>query len=401
VLLQEYSGFSSDVPAYVRAQDLRDKIKSLEALVTSEFILRHIIKKFDPTPGRQSEPTDRELEDYRKRITVEQVGTQFVELKLLGGKKEGLGQELSAILAALFESLLSANNTSLDAATFLLRTRRQELRALEARLTSIEASGGDAERFISVQQQTLASATDKLAQLEAVAEQKARALDEALTTRVAQLNLAGSQPGEIVAALRREIAQSQTGGSAPSMQEPARPSARIAELSGLLADAEDLERVFGQIASAKSQQATVRANLKQAGKAALARQEWRYEADDIRKRYGQFEQRLNQPGGAAAIQLLRAPAQIQVIDTPKDPNRPRNSRLLILVGGILGALVISGGLGFLAEQLDGSLRGPDTLRARSRVPVAAVFSSLDIRPAGSPRNHRPPDLDRAALQDST
>src|SRR6056297_2078733 len=63
VLLQEYSGLNADQPAYVRAQEIRDKVKSLEALVTSEFILRRIMQKFAKGDAADGAVTERDLEE--------------------------------------------------------------------------------------------------------------------------------------------------------------------------------------------------------------------------------------------------------------------------------------------------------------------------------------------------
>ena len=107
-----------------------------------------------------------------------------------------------------------------------------------------------------------------------------------------------------------------------------------------------------------------------------AREQWQQEANLIREKYGQLSNRLRNPIAAGDIQLLRAPAQIQVIDTPKEPDRPRNSKLLIFLGGLAAAFVLAGAFGFLAEQLDDSIRGPEMLRAATRIPVVAEFGSL-------------------------
>ena len=98
------------------------------------------------------------------------------------------------------------------------------------------------------------------------------------------------------------------------------------------------------------------------------------QADDIRRRYGLVQNQNISVTTGADIQLLTAPAQIQVIDTPKDPQRPNGSKLQILLAGIAAALAMSLALGILAEQLDGRLRGPDMLRTATALPVIAEFT---------------------------
>ena len=195
ILLQEYNGLSGDVPAYVRAQDLRDKVKSLEALITSEFILRRVMKKFHINANDPVEPTERELQEYRKRLTVEQVGTQFVQLNLTGGQKEGLGNELSAILAALFESLLSSNDTSLDATTFVLRTRRMELAELETRLRTLETGDERTINNLEKQRREFLDVERKIGELSVIVQNERQAFNASANEGFPELALDG-QPIE-------------------------------------------------------------------------------------------------------------------------------------------------------------------------------------------------------------
>ena len=182
VLLQEYNGLSGDAPSYVRAQDMRDKIKSLEALIRSEFILRRIWKEHSPD-GANKEPTEKDLDEYRKRLSVAQEGNQFVLLSLTGNKREGLGNELGAILASLFESLLSANNTSLNAPTFLRLQRREDLARIEALLRATPAPSVD---------DTSTGLTEKRAALAEIVAQKRQ--PNAPSNRRAPLSVANSRP---------------------------------------------------------------------------------------------------------------------------------------------------------------------------------------------------------------
>ena len=93
------------------------------------------------------------------------------------------------------------------------------------------------------------------------------------------------------------------------------------------------------------------------------------QADRLRQRAALFEQRLSAAGQPADMQLLSAPAQIQIIDRPKDPRQRLDSRLKILVAGIVVAFAMSGAFALLSEQLDNRLRDAAALKTLAGAPV--------------------------------
>lgn len=383
ILLQEYNGLSSDVPAYVRAQDTRDKIKSLEALVRSEFIMRRIWKQFTPG-GADKEPTDNDLHEYRKRLTISQEGTQFVLLSLTGDKREGLSNELSAIVATLFESLLSSNNTSLNAPTFLRRTRQNELALIEERLTNA-ASPADNATLASLadKRAALARATDEKNQIDATLQRDRAILNERLDTSPSLNALKNNPIGDIISRLRQDLQSLQSNQDATVTNSGDR-TARIIELEQTISAAEkvgEADRARAEIIATERQ---IRADLTRSGDLAAQRLQLQKQADDIRARYGATQGNNPPTSVGADIQLLAAPAQIQVIDTPKDPQRPMGSKLKILFAGIAAAIAMSLGFGILAEQLDGRLRGANMLRASTNLPVIAQFNDFALSVSAAP-----------------
>ena len=120
------------------------------------------------------------------------------------------------------------------------------------------------------------------------------------------------------------------------------------------------------------------------------------EVDQARNRYRQLMDRLRGTTGAATLNLLRTPAQVQVIDQPSDPTRPATSRFKLLMIGIAASLAFSIGLATLFEQLDPTLRSAEQLAAVTDLPVLASFdtwptdSSPDDDDARTKNRTRPP-----------
>lgn len=376
ILLQEYNGLSADVPAYVRAQDMRDKIKSLESLIRSEFILRRIVKKYGPD-GADKEPTEKDLDEYRKRISVQQEGNQFVLLSLTGTKREGLGEELSAILAAVFESLLTSNNTSLNATAFLRRTRREDLSRLEERLRlSPLPSDGDTPATLQTKQLALTTTKNRIDTLTQNLDTTRAALNEQLGASPLDSALRAQPISEITTSLRSSLQTLKTDPGTKPFNTTERTS-RITRLEGLLQSAETLEKSRAELETLRQTQAQIAQDIARTSALVTERQRLQTEAEGLRRRYGNANApRINAPGVGADIQLLTAPAQIQVIDTPKDPKRPLSSKLQILFAGVFAAFATSLALGVLAEQMDGSLRSREVLSAATSLPVIAEFKSL-------------------------
>ncbi len=382
VLLQEYSGLNADQPAYVRAQEIRDKVKSLEALVTSEFILRRIMQKFAKGDAADGAVTERDLEEYRRRISLEQVGNQFFVLKLQGPEREGLSRELSAILSALFESLLTSNDTSLDASSFIARTHQEELQQLEEALAagqrdtgSISVSGLTAKR-----QQALGLA-QTIERLEGEVSSTRAVLAGDLKKVIPDVTPEPGAAGALVRRLQEEKEKLTSDPDAKVFQEAERKR-RISALDALRTAASVLANLEGQLAKAGARLSTLKAEIQRGDKLLQERVALRERADILRKKFEGAGAVRRPRGGAADIQLLRAPARIQVIDTPKEPRRPINSRLLILLGGIAAALGLSGAFAVLAEQFDDTVRSTEMLQAATGLKTISQFPSLAGKGSG-------------------
>ena len=194
ILLQEYKGLTGNVPNYLRTQELKEKINSLEALIQSEYIIQRTLAR-----DQKEELSKTDLEEYRKRITVEQVGNQFVSVALIGDKSEGLGDELSLILTTLFESLLISDGNALNAPRFVIRKHREDLAEIEKRLREAGATNNpELVAGIESQRAALLAANDDFqATQNHVAELRAKLAGEAEGTGFA-LDVMNSTPAVLL-----------------------------------------------------------------------------------------------------------------------------------------------------------------------------------------------------------
>ena len=337
------------------------------------------------------------VDGLRKRLGTKQVSDSFVQVTLSGGEKDGLGDQLNAVLASLFEGLLTPTQSANDAVTFVARQRQGEIEAIERRIKEVEAreprlteamvrehinAGNSAEERIAAKQRLLDSDRARLQrEIEGiVGAAHARSKDpkaaptevllgQIITEHRAQLD-ALSQKGEAEADAAKTIARSIENLSALAAQQ--KETAELADELKL-----ERERVDNAQATARNL-----ASLMQ------QRKQLYDEVDHARGRYRQLMERLRGTSGGAALNLLRTPAQVQIVDPPSDPTRPTTSRVKILMIGIAASIVFSIGLAALFELLDPTLRGSAHLAAVTQLPVLARF---DTWPAGAA-----PDDDDAA-----
>ncbi len=367
LLLQEYAGLTGSVPGYLRAQEMRDKIKGLEALIHSDLILRETMQS-SAGDTASAPPTEREIQEFRGRVSVVQVGSDFVSISIIGTDRDKLENQLNTLLTVLFERLLSAGKTAIDAPSFLLEQRRQLLDALEARLSQ-QAHGG-APASVAQRQSELAAATEKVGRIKRELEVRYNELSK----RIYAVD-AGLEPEkyELAAIIERLEAEHRTL-SQQSGSDPARLTAlrsMINRLQPLTGDAQQVSDLAADLRSARAAEREATTGLAMAKRLAEQRKSWQLQAEALRASNRRFENRIGVTVGNADIQLLRAPAQIKVIDPPKRPKRPLTSRLKILLAGLFAAFAMSGALGVLGEQLDGRLRDVEALSNATGVPNIA------------------------------
>ncbi len=77
------------------------------------------------------------VQDLSKSLTLELLGTDFLEFQLKGNSPEGLGKELEAVIWRFLEALLPAQH-SLNAMQEVLVLHREELQAAERRYAQVK-----------------------------------------------------------------------------------------------------------------------------------------------------------------------------------------------------------------------------------------------------------------------
>jgi capsular polysaccharide biosynthesis protein len=376
ILLQEYKGLTGNVPNYLRSQELRDKINSLEALIKSEYIIQRTLAR-----DQKEELTKTELEEYRKRITVEQVGNQFVSVALIGDRSDGLGDELSLILTTIFESLLVSDDSALNAPRFVIRKHREALAEIEKRLRET-GSTNNPEFLTGIEQQraaVLAAESELQATQDNVATLRAKLAEEAENSGF-ELDVIRSTPAVLLNKLEGQRKTHQENGDIDA----------ASKMTGFIEAARRIEGAVRANDTARVKRDSAREALATLEETMRERTTLERQAERLRQRAALFEQRLSAAGQPADMQLLSAPAQIQIIDRPKDPRQRLDSRLKILLAGIVIAFAMSGAFALLSEQLDNRLRDAAALKTLAGAPVIVFPPGAFVTEREPDRRDAPP-----------
>jgi capsular polysaccharide biosynthesis protein len=391
VMLPETSGFGAGQSSYAFSQEMAAKMKGLDALLRSDYVLAEVLAR--GLPGETSSaPLTERIEDLRKRIGTKQVSDIFVQVTLNDSKKEGLAEKLNVVLASLFEGLLSPNQSANDAVSFVARQRQIEIEAIERKIKEVEAkepkltesmvrehisAGNSAEDRIMAKQRLLE--TDR-ARLQRDIE---NALGGAARTRDSRALPIEAQLGQLIAERRAQLDMLAQKGEAET--DAARTIAgTIDKLAALASQQRDVNELAEEIRAERSRVASAQAMARNLASLMQERKLLYEEVDRARARHRQMLERLRGTGGPGALNLLRTPAQVQVIDMPSDPTRSITSRLKIIMIGLAAAFASSIGLATLAEQIDPKLRSAEQLRAVTNLPVIARLSHW--HPGASPED---------------
>lgn len=404
IMIPEAPGFGSSQGGYAYTQDMAAKMKGIDALLKSDFILADVLSRDSDGKKRTGAITDR-VDELRKRLATKQVSDNFVQITLNGGDKDGLADQLNAVLAGLFEGLLTPTQSANDAVTFVARQRQSEIEAIERRIKEVEArepklteamvrehinAGNSAEDRIAAKQRLLDSDRARLQ----------REIESIVGAAIARTKNNKAMPaevllGQIITERRAQLEALSQKGEAQS--EAARSIAgSIENLSALIAQQKDAEELADEIKVEREQADSAQAMARNLASLMQQRKQLYDEVDRARGRYRQLMERLRGTTGGAALNLLRTPAQVQVVDHPSDPTRPTTSRMKILMAGVAASIVFSIGLAALLEQLDPTLRGAGHLAAVTQLPVLARFdtwpsdASPDDDDAASRSRPRPP-----------
>ena len=375
--------------------DLQNRVRALEVLAKSDRTLKATIAEIGAGGGAESSAVAQQVRDLRERLQVNLVGGQFIEISLRGGEPEQLRDHLNILVSKLLEAMLLPTEDGLDAFSFLVDLRRQQLTALEDTLQAAKLAAGDlsarslerkeAQREAAAAE--LATAQTELGELKVALDAARRALEPS-DLKELELGL-----DEALAGRRARLGELERAADTdPAALTQARAALEALERLGVIHGAVEAQKqtVVAKAETASAASETVAAHLKSMRNVTAIREK----TEDMRRRLTDYQQRfpIRTP---RALHLLGSPEQVKVVDPAQVPQRRLNSRLKIVIAFVAAGVALGVGLAMAAELLDDSLRGPKEAEALLGVPAIARLPRLSAPELG--RLRRPPD-DAAAME---
>jgi uncharacterized protein involved in exopolysaccharide biosynthesis len=358
---------------------IQDRIAGLQALLKSDLVLTNSLREMlgDRTPTDPYQ-LDVEIKKLSDDLSLDLVGTDFLEFELKGSDPHGLGHRLETVLINFLEALLSEHGGT-AAGKLLLERRKQELDHAEASFatlkSTIESQAPEREQRAAEVDRLKQDIGDKTMQMNAVLGQSENAV-RALPVTDASTSSLDDQVNKLL----MEAQSLATKGQAESADYRA-----LEQRIGAIKNAQIL---LGQYESLRTAVAEDQAKLKQAelavAEAAALDRRFALSQDELqvmREQYDSYVKRYTVIGNVRGGTILNAPEMMKQIDPPLDPQIPSTSSLRYVAIGFVASLVLAISLAVLAEFLDPTLRRQADFAIASGAPVIARLPSRRALPA--------------------
>lgn len=318
-------------------------LRGLRALLASDYVLAPIVE--EGTDGTLDPATRAaRLKDLARDVSVDLLGNDFLEFRLLGPSPQGLGDKLQRIMSNLIGALVAPPGER--AGLYALRALQERLTATEQQAAAIDA------RLASGLPEGLAFA-------------EARLVDTLQLKREIAQDLAG---------VDRTAGDRAAGGTAE-----ARPAAEAAGEAGSAAASSSVEALRRQLDGVSGQAEALSRRVAEFRQAQTDKAALEATASSLRTRLAAEKARFGGEGAASWGSVLNAPERMIVVDPPKDPSTRASSRLKLAASGVFGGLLLGVALVVLAEVLDTTLHSTEQMIAVAGVPCLAALPPLAAR----------------------
>ena len=356
---------------------MQERMAGLQALMKSDRVLGNVYRDlFGETTAADSHQIAVWVRDFSPDLSLDLIGTDFIEIKLKGGNPRGMGKRLESVTARFIEALLPEQNAQF-ATQVLLDKRRDDLDTAERALAEFRKRNAEVLPLPGDgPQHRLAAARIRIDQL------------------TASIEDIKNDIGAVQARLARS-AQASTSATGRIDQQIAQVSAQLRDLQGRGNDAgAELEAIQGRLADLtkvrglEAQRVAAESELGQLRKTSEALQRHarqaapvmqqlavlEREAQEARETFDAYSRRYARSNAGRAGGILNAPERIKLIDVPRDPEIASASGRQLAIGAMAASILLGVGLALLAELFDSRIRRPEDLEMASGLPTVGRLS---------------------------
>ncbi len=351
---------------------IQDRIAGLQALLKSDRVLGNVYRDLAPEQLRGNRDMAAWMRDFSLLLSVDLIGTDFLEFKLKGSTPKGLGKSLESVTSRFLEALLPEQN-ALFASQVLLDRRKEELDAAERALAVFR------QRLAERLPQGIGASHHRLAEARSTLQGKETQLqrvNQEIAERRSKIAGAGPSNARVdqeIAQVRAELASIE-GKGANGQPQLIQAQARLSELLSIReletrrgtteAEIRDLSRQMDGLIKAVRQTEPIAEQLAQLEK----------DAAEAKEAHDEYARRWQRASSTRAGGILNAPERIKLIDAPRDPEFPATSAFRAALIALLASILLGLGLTLLAEMLDPRMRSPDEVEEATGLPVLARLS---------------------------
>ena len=427
ILVQEPGMLNPIMKDLAIGSNLKDRMPSLQALLTSKHVLLDVLKDLGQIkPGADPSVTNPQVAALGASLSSTLVGEELIELKIRGRSREGLARILNTVGARFMEHVVEPGRGSVDSSESFLREQvnksETELEKAEKNEADFKSRNADklpalytsnVQRLATLQQKleetrielaTADAAFDDLRKRVSTLNPVVGRLEEAIVQSTSELAALRArytdEHSEVQAAERKlkRLEEERTAVLASTSHENGADMERLWNLAAGAATTGDkgdqplLVAQMAQVQQAESRRAALHSEVEQLSAA----------VDQLRKAIADFapieqqQQQLEQAITAAKEQhdmlakrydmarltgslgRYEEPERIKIIDAPQDPTAPVTPPgILFLIGGLVGGVVLGAGLAVVFEVLDPRLRRVKDFEAASGLPVLAFIPRIE------------------------
>ena len=435
ILIQEPAALNPFLEDFALSPNLKERMAPLKALLKSEHVLSDVLTEL----GEFDENTDpieklRKVRQLAGSINSRLIGKEVIKLTITGPQSEGLAKRLNSVAKHFIERIVAPERSSVEGSEKFLRAqmiaRAEQLQQAEARLVSFKVE--NAENLPEIYQSNIGRLTTlqdlydtKVIEL-AAAE---RSLQD-LRKRLSGTNPLIGNLEEKIVSLSSELVSLKaryTDSHSKVRNAETKLSRLRAERSQLLSIStevsdDELDRLFiiamgqsggfdenGQSPFLVSQM--LRLQDAQSNKTALEKEVEQVrikikQLNDGIARFGPIErkmqalerniriaqqlheklmQRYEMARVTGALGRFEAPERVKIIDAPQDPHSPDTpGRILFIIGGVIGGIVLGIGLATVTELLDPTVRSARELAHRLELPLLSRVSYIQVGDVNTP-----------------
>lgn len=363
-------------PVTAPLEPIQARIVSLKAILFSDHVLSEVINRTERSAPISGRELTLKMQGLQQSLSLDLIGTEGIELRLSGNDPNGLGNKLAIVLETLLQTMMPQEG-GMTAAKLLINKQ-------EARLTAAQGENAALKQELRhILPGGLEAAQERIADLERELTPSVSGRPEAPAS-----NISGAKvgPGELdgpknATDLATGATNQRAGESRPVCEARA---ATLTSPQALQKPAQirgDADQALGPAMLSCDQIKSELSNLKDKISRYEALTE-RVTASDrevdlMQNLSREYEIRLRGAVKSPGSSILKTPERIRIVDPPRDPNFPSKSRLLYVIAGILGSIVLSSAAALCSAYLDPRIFYPEELAELGKLPIIATLPNSE------------------------